>query len=58
MITLKIIIKFFCFSFSLYEFKDENMMDSYNIAICLAPTLVPIPEDKKNKLVIKLIQLK
>jgi hypothetical protein len=25
------------------------MMDSYNIAICLAPTLIPIPEDKKEQ---------
>ena len=24
-------------------------MDSYNIAICLAPTLIPIPEDKKEQ---------
>ncbi len=31
------------------EFKDENMMDAYNIAICLAPTLIPVPEDKKDQ---------
>ena len=31
------------------EFKDENMMDSYNIAICLAPTLIPVPDDKKDQ---------
>jgi hypothetical protein len=24
------------------------MMDSYNIAICLAPTLIPVPEEKKD----------
>ena len=23
-------------------------MDAYNIAICLAPTLIPVPEDKKD----------
>ena len=34
---------------SLSEFKDENMMDAYNIAICLAPTLIPVPEDKKDQ---------
>jgi hypothetical protein len=33
----------------LSEFKDENMMDAYNIAICLAPTLIPVPEDKKDQ---------
>lgn len=31
------------------EFKDENMMDAYNIAICLAPTLIPVPEDKRDQ---------
>lgn len=36
-------------NFSLSEFKDENMMDAYNIAICLAPTLIPVPEDKKDQ---------
>ena len=25
------------------------MMDAYNIAICLAPTLIPVPEDKKDQ---------
>ncbi len=34
---------------SLSEFKDENMMDAYNIAICLAPTLIPVPEDKRDQ---------
>lgn len=24
-------------------------MDAYNIAICLAPTLIPVPEDKKDQ---------
>uniref|UniRef100_A0A8C1JBK5 SLIT-ROBO Rho GTPase activating protein 3 n=1 Tax=Cyprinus carpio TaxID=7962 RepID=A0A8C1JBK5_CYPCA len=28
---------FFCYS-------DENMMDSYNLAICFGPTLMPIPD--------------
>ena len=31
------------------EFKDENMMDAYNIAICLAPTFIPVPEDKRDQ---------
>lgn len=35
--------------YSLSEFKDENMMDAYNIAICLAPTLIPVPDDKKDQ---------
>ena len=25
------------------------MMDAYNIAICLAPTLIPVPDDKKDQ---------
>ena len=37
------------FNFSLSEFKDENMMDAYNIAICLAPSLIPVPEDKRDQ---------
>jgi len=32
--------------FSLAEYSDENMMDASNLASCLAPTLLPIPEDK------------
>ena len=32
--------------FSLAEYSDENMMDASNLASCLAPTLMPIPEDK------------
>ncbi len=24
-------------------------MDAYNIAICLAPTLIPVPEDKRDQ---------
>merc|ERR1719244_2407219 len=36
----------FAFLNHLGEFSDENMMDGYNLAICLGPTLVPIPEDK------------
>ncbi len=39
----------FAFLNHLSEFKDENMMDAYNIAICLAPTLIPVPEDKKDQ---------
>ena len=31
---------------SLSEYSDENMMDASNLASCLAPTLMPIPEDK------------
>ncbi|CAF5108251.1 unnamed protein product, partial [Rotaria socialis] len=31
---------------SLAEYSDENMMDASNLASCLAPTLMPIPEDK------------
>ena len=38
----------FAFLNHLSEFKDENMMDSYNIAICLAPTLMPVPDDKQT----------
>jgi SLIT-ROBO Rho GTPase activating protein len=30
----------------LAEYSDENMMDASNLASCLAPTLMPIPEDK------------
>jgi hypothetical protein len=45
-----IVIRYlFAFLNHLSEFKDENMMDSYNIAICLAPTLIPVPEDKKDQ---------
>jgi hypothetical protein len=25
------------------------MMDAYNIAICLAPTLIPVPEEKRDQ---------
>jgi hypothetical protein len=28
---------------SLSKFKDENMMETYNLAICFGPTLLPIP---------------
>lgn len=31
-------------SFSLSQYSDENMMDSYNLAICFGPTLMPIPD--------------
>ena len=30
--------------FSLSENSDENMMDSYNIAVCFGPTLLPVPD--------------
>ncbi|GMT23372.1 hypothetical protein PFISCL1PPCAC_14669, partial [Pristionchus fissidentatus] len=38
----------FLFSFlsHLCEFSDENMMEPHNVAICLGPTLLPIPEGK------------
>lgn len=29
---------------SLSQYSDENMMDSYNLAICFGPTLMPIPD--------------
>uniref|UniRef100_A0A673J7S1 SLIT-ROBO Rho GTPase-activating protein 3-like n=1 Tax=Sinocyclocheilus rhinocerous TaxID=307959 RepID=A0A673J7S1_9TELE len=28
----------------LSQYSDENMMDSYNLAICFGPTLMPIPD--------------
>lgn len=31
---------------SLAEYSDENMMDASNLASCLAPSLLPIPEEK------------
>lgn len=31
-------------SSSLSQYSDENMMDSYNLAICFGPTLMPIPD--------------
>ncbi|CAF1293357.1 unnamed protein product [Rotaria sp. Silwood1] len=37
---------FFAFLNHLAEYSDENMMDASNLASCLAPTLMPIPEDK------------
>lgn len=33
----------FAFLAHLSECADENMMDPYNLAICFAPTLLPIP---------------
>ena len=49
--TIRIIsIHYYLYLYSsLSEFKDENMMDAYNIAICLTPTLIPVPEDKKDQ---------
>jgi hypothetical protein len=32
--------------YSLAEYSDENMMDASNLASCLAPSLMPIPEEK------------
>jgi hypothetical protein len=32
--------------YSLGEYSDENMMDASNLASCLAPSLMPIPDDK------------
>lgn len=32
------------FPCSLSQYSDENMMDSYNLAICFGPTLMPTPE--------------
>ncbi|CAF1354706.1 unnamed protein product, partial [Didymodactylos carnosus] len=37
---------FFAFLNHLAEYSDENMMDGYNLASCLAPSLMPILEDK------------
>ncbi|MBN3319481.1 SRGP3 protein, partial [Atractosteus spatula] len=34
----------YCFSSSLSQYSDENMMDPYNLAICFGPTLMPIPD--------------
>uniref|UniRef100_A0A673J228 SLIT-ROBO Rho GTPase-activating protein 3-like n=1 Tax=Sinocyclocheilus rhinocerous TaxID=307959 RepID=A0A673J228_9TELE len=31
-------------SLDLSQYSDENMMDSYNLAICFGPTLMPIPD--------------
>jgi len=31
---------------SVSEYSDENMMDTYNLAICFGPTLMPVPEDR------------
>lgn len=28
---------------SLAQYSDENMMDSYNLAVCFGPTLLPVP---------------
>nr|CAD2174710.1 unnamed protein product [Meloidogyne enterolobii] len=42
-----ILLRFlFAFLKHLSEFSDENMMDTYNLAICFGPTLLPIPEGK------------
>lgn len=36
----------FAFFSHLSEYSDENMMDPSNLAICLGPTLFPVPHDK------------
>uniref|UniRef100_A0A8C4PZ89 Rho-GAP domain-containing protein n=1 Tax=Eptatretus burgeri TaxID=7764 RepID=A0A8C4PZ89_EPTBU len=43
----KIIVLRFLFAFlsHLSHFRDENMMDPSNLAICFGPTLMPVPED-------------
>ncbi|XP_050997079.1 rho GTPase-activating protein 4 [Acomys russatus] len=33
----------FTFLNHLAQYSDENMMDSYNLAVCFGPTLVPVP---------------
>jgi len=37
---------FLAFLNHLTEYSDENMMDASNLASCLAPSLLPIPDDK------------
>ena len=36
----------FSFLSHVTEYSDENMMDTYNLAICFGPTLLPIPSDR------------
>ena len=38
-------------SCSVTEYKDENMMDPYNLAICFGPTLIPIPPGSNDLVV-------
>uniref|UniRef100_A0A673J574 SLIT-ROBO Rho GTPase-activating protein 1 n=1 Tax=Sinocyclocheilus rhinocerous TaxID=307959 RepID=A0A673J574_9TELE len=38
------IFLFYAKNHYLSQYSDENMMDSYNLAICFGPTLMPIPD--------------
>ncbi|XP_070814545.1 SLIT-ROBO Rho GTPase-activating protein 3 isoform X3 [Chaetodon trifascialis] len=43
--TVIIVMRYlFAFLNHLSQYSDENMMDSYNLAICFGPTLMPIPD--------------
>uniref|UniRef100_A0A7N6FI09 SLIT-ROBO Rho GTPase activating protein 3 n=1 Tax=Anabas testudineus TaxID=64144 RepID=A0A7N6FI09_ANATE len=43
--TIIIVMRYlFAFLNHLSQYSDENMMDSYNLAICFGPTLMPIPD--------------
>ncbi|XP_051996536.1 SLIT-ROBO Rho GTPase-activating protein 3 isoform X4 [Xyrauchen texanus] len=45
--TVNIVMRYlFAFLNHLSQYSDENMMDSYNLAICFGPTLMPIPESQ------------
>ncbi|XP_063330215.1 SLIT-ROBO Rho GTPase-activating protein 3 isoform X1 [Pelmatolapia mariae] len=43
--TIIIVMRYlFAFLNHLSQYSDENMMDTYNLAICFGPTLMPIPD--------------
>ncbi|XP_018111488.1 SLIT-ROBO Rho GTPase-activating protein 1 isoform X2 [Xenopus laevis] len=43
--TVLIVMRYlFAFLNHLSQYSDENMMDSYNLAICFGPTLMPVPD--------------
>ncbi|GMS95353.1 hypothetical protein PENTCL1PPCAC_17528 [Pristionchus entomophagus] len=44
--SIRLLRFLFAFLSHLCEFSDENMMEPHNVAICLGPTLLPIPEGK------------
>ncbi|XP_062853931.1 SLIT-ROBO Rho GTPase-activating protein 3 isoform X2 [Trichomycterus rosablanca] len=45
--TIIIVMRYlFAFLNHLSQYSDENMMDSYNLAICFGPTLMPIPDSQ------------
>ncbi|XP_044023133.1 SLIT-ROBO Rho GTPase-activating protein 3 isoform X2 [Siniperca chuatsi] len=45
--TVIIVMRYlFAFLNHLSQYSDENMMDSYNLAICFGPTLMPIPDEQ------------